>query len=463
MADGSADERRLLAGRIVPKYSLMVKEILLAILDRFDADEDYPFIDTKLDLVTGEDFEAGEESSSSCKGKNVIYTWIQGRGLEAMAGHLEWAQTSLCFSNSTERESVCARITALLKKVSCAMEAIRSANNGRLFFSMTRDGAPVEILDCHKLKQRAPLASDLPTSYSDLFYSKGLLKAAASLGNADLMNAAMEYFERSIEDVEANRFRTDQQTFDPKNQVKHIAGKRMQGPFMISLLGLAEAFLATSDTRWLDTAQRFIRHILDFHVVHNNDMAEDLQCFDFFEAVDEQGKPWKGIDGKIVCDPGHALEFIGLSSKCLLEMIPYPKYCSFIGECNALLPKLFVHVFRLGFNPSVGGIFKSFDLVGRKAMNTDMPWWSLPEAIRAGCNLLTLSPDCDELSEITDIIAACADGFMKNYVNKDVHMMAFQTISEDGRVADIIPATPDADPGYHTSLSIIDAIKHLKR
>ena len=36
--------------------------------------------------------------------------------------------------------------------------------------------------------------------------------------------------------------------------------------------------------------------------------------------------------------------------------------------------------------------------------------------------------------------------------------MAYQTRAADGNPVDAIPATSDADPGYHTGLSLIDVI-----
>jgi hypothetical protein len=40
--------------------------------------------------------------------------------------------------------------------------------------------------------------------------------------------------------------------------------------------------------------------------------------------------------------------------------------------------------------------------------------------------------------------------------------MAYQTRNAKGKVVKVIPATPDADPGYHTGLSLIDAIKIMQ-
>ena len=51
----------------------------------------------------------------------------------------------------------------------------------------------------------------------------------------------------------------------------------------------------------------------------------------------------------------------------------------------------------------------------------------------------------------TDIPAA----FLEKFVNPAAHSMSCQTRGADGRPVDVIPATPDAEPGYHAGLSII--------
>mgnify|MGYP000566082313 CR=1 FL=1 len=120
--------------QLIPGYESMLKKVLLAILDRFERDDDYPFIDTKLDISTGEDF----PPSDNMRGKEIIYTWIQGRGLEAMSGYFEWVKNS-CLFNVQEKEAISGRIVELLSRVSNAMERMRHANGGRLFFCMNRD------------------------------------------------------------------------------------------------------------------------------------------------------------------------------------------------------------------------------------------------------------------------------------------------------------------------------------
>jgi hypothetical protein len=48
---------------------------------------------------------------------------------------------------------------------------------------------------------------------------------------------------------------------------------------------------------------------------------------------------------------------------------------------------------------------------------------------------------------------------MNSFINPEVHLMAWQTRNLAGKPIELIPATPDADPGYHTGLSIIDFIR----
>src|SRR4051812_36572655 len=71
---------------VAADYRRMLLCVLDAILRRFERNRDYPFIDTKLSLITGKDFAADDP----LRGTNVIYGWIQGRGLEALAGHVTW-------------------------------------------------------------------------------------------------------------------------------------------------------------------------------------------------------------------------------------------------------------------------------------------------------------------------------------------------------------------------------------
>ena len=64
-------------------YEAVVLENAAEIVRRYHCTPNYPFIDTKLNLITGEDF----ATDDPIRGHRAIYGWIQGRGLESLAGH----------------------------------------------------------------------------------------------------------------------------------------------------------------------------------------------------------------------------------------------------------------------------------------------------------------------------------------------------------------------------------------
>jgi len=64
---------------------------------------------------------------------------------------------------------------------------------------------------------------------------------------------------------------------------------------------------------------------------------------------------------------------------------------------------------------------------------------------------------------LAKIAVTCSNAFLRYYVRPAVHCMAIQTLDQNGQVAPVIPAVPDADPCYHTGLSIIDALETLEQ
>ena len=73
--------------KLASRFEHMLLAILDELIDRYDRNPDYHFIDTKLDLLTGRDF--GPEDAWYQR-RETIYPWIQGRALEALAGHWRW-------------------------------------------------------------------------------------------------------------------------------------------------------------------------------------------------------------------------------------------------------------------------------------------------------------------------------------------------------------------------------------
>jgi mannose/cellobiose epimerase-like protein (N-acyl-D-glucosamine 2-epimerase family) len=439
--------------KICNDFSTITLEVLDAVIDRCCKDANYPFIDTKINIITGEDIyppAPGEDYNA----KNIIFSWIQGRGMEALAGHAEWLKENA--SDISDCQTRIDKIHYILKRLVAKMEECRARNKGKMFFIMDENGQFLNIGEKGKL---SPAENINPkANFSDLFYSKGLLAAAAFLNDPKLLNEAERYFEDVVNDIRTGNFATDQQSFDPKNQVAFVEGKFLQGPCMICLDGVSMAALYCNRSKWLDIAHEMIEHIFSKHI--NTGQFTDLEKYDFWEAVNITGQPWDD-DGKLLCDPGHTLEFVGLSLKCILQMRDEDsaRTAIFLNKCREHLPPLMKHCFSIGYAAEAKGIIKAFDLRERVAMNTDMPWWSLPETIRAAAEIYEFTND----KEALDILKTCSEAFLNNYINPNVHSMAYQTRNENGEVINVVPATPDADPGYHTGLSLIDAIRILKK
>ena len=411
-----------------------IRQIILSsitlMLERFERDAgDYPFVNTKFDIVSGRDY---GESDEPFRRRDCIYAWIQGRGLESLAKHLVYALEN----GETE---LAERMKAMLVTVATAMEQLRAKNDGRLPFAMRLDGA--------SFFQQAPSQAN----FSDLFYSKGLFAAGRVLHHDGFLQAGRALFIQVLKAIQNREFHTDQQSFDPKNQVAYTPGKFPQGPRMIALGGLADFLEACPDEPlWGDYAEEFIRFILQYHV--NLGAYPQLERFDFIESLDADNRAWQ--DGNtIFSDPGHALEFTGLAGKCLLKLKRQGKKGELLQEAIALLPPLFCHVFDYGFNRRAGGISKGYDLISRTPTNGDMPWWSLPETVRAGLELAALAPvSCQPILLRT---GAAFQAFTQGFLQPNG--FACQTRSSKGDIIHVIPAVSDADPGYHTNLSLMDA------
>lgn len=410
----------------------LIDESLFFMLERFEQNPDDPFIDTKFDIVSGKDFCAED---APFRQRNFIYSWIQGRGLESLAGHAD------DFEQRGDTETA-HRLDRMVLRVLTAMESCRKSNGGRVYFAMNPAGKP-----------HFPIESE-HANFSDLFYSKGLFAAARRLNLPELAEEAATLFRFVIDEIAAGNFHTDQHGFDPKNPVSFVPGKYSQGPMMIALYGLANFGAAHPEQEiWLDRAAEFIRFIFRYHI--NLNPGEELKQFDFIESLDANRRPWRD-NGDILCDPGHALEFVGLASKCLLEMRRQNRHTALLAEAATVLPGVFRHIFDLGFLPA-GGIVKSYNLTQRQAQNSDMPWWSLPETMRAGAELLSLWPElCDGIEQR---VAKAQAAFLDGFIAAGTHGFACQTRDKNGVAVNVIPAVPDADPGYHTNLSLLDYLK----
>lgn len=444
-------------------YQAICYTTIKALVERFEAHirggTDYPFVDSKLDLHSGVDFPADDP----VRGRQTIYGWIQGRGLEALVGHAAWLETH----PQPDWRALAGRLRLMAQAVFAAVRRLRAANGGHLFFFMQPDGTPF-TLGPGATPQTVSLPATAPSNFSDLFGAKGLLAAAYFLGDAAAQDEAEAYVERVTADIWEGRFQSDQQPLDPSNPIAHVPGRFDHGPFMIHL-GTCALGVSAGRAQYIDTGLRLLEHELTHHVNLNGRLAA-FEDGDFWESIDADGAPYREADGHVLCDPGHALEFVGLGLKFGRAVLDCPAVTAAqraqLEAALAPMPVILRQSFAHGFQAGPGGICKAYDLVHRRRLHTDMPWWSLPETIRAAALCWEITADMttgeETRQECLRIWAACHNAFVGHFIRPQVHLMAVQTRTIDGRVSDAIPATADADPGYHTGLSLLDVLEVVK-
>ena len=435
-------------GGLLDDYTTILKSPVQVILDRYQKNPGYGWIDTKFDLITGEDF----PPTDTVYGVDTVYSWIQGRAVEALSGHAQWLKGL----NSLENDALINGLEKTLREILHKINEIRGQNYGHMFFFMSTDGKPF-VLEGNK-REQVEFNSDTKFNYSDSFVSKGLYATAKYLNEEEIARQARQYCNQIDEAVFNDDFVSDQQQLDPKNPVKQVPGRKWLGPYLIQIGAAALQAHCDGDSRSIEIGLNLIEHILEKHVNINNRWP-NLKEFDVTEYIDQSGRPYLN-EGIILSDPGHSLEFIGLALKFTTAAKTAgaitDDYSNRIKNIESVMPHILIQGFKNGFQPQGGGICKHFDLISREALNTDMPWWSLPETMRAAISCWTIAESESIRKQCLEIFSACHNAFVTNYLLPERHFMAIQNRSIDGEIIRAIPATPDADPGYHTGLSLID-------
>ena len=432
---------------VASDYEAICLSTMQVIVERYESTAGYPFIDTKLNLITGEDF----DDDDPVRGKGAIYGWIQGRGLEAIAGHARWLR------GKDEHAGLVVRMETMLREIHDNLSQVRESNDGHICFFMTPEGVPF-TLDSQSLPVPFPVETVHPYGFGDLFASKGLLAAADYLEDDDARTAAIDYVNLVEASMWEGAFTTDQIALDPINRVQYKEGAHAHAHLMIQIgadILLVEGGVEGAIERGL----RIIEHELTTYVNLDGRIAA-LHEGDLWENVDDAGQPYLEEDGTIFSDPGHSLEFVGLAAKFVAtveQASKSPDQTRRLAAARRRLPSVLERNFDNGYFPGPRGISKGFDLVSRTHVNTDMPWWNLPETIRAAAYCLGQTEDQTKKAMCLRVFRD-AHNALQHYVRPDLYLMAYQTRDASGQPVDLIPATADADPGYHTGLCLIDTI-----
>ncbi|MBT3376596.1 MAG: hypothetical protein HN742_01650 [Lentisphaerae bacterium] len=434
------------------------REVVLSnlsfLVDRWVAKRRPPVVDTKINLITGAEF-AMDTARGTVLGPDIVYGWIQGRALEALAGHLMWLRTASCrelpgapaLREATER---------FLRSLALSLEAFRAKNDGSLHFMVSvEDGSPLRVSEDGAI---IPLGNGRGTlGFTEIFYTKGLFAAGVALGDPVLSEEGKAGFRTTLGTILGGGFASDQQPMDPANPVRHVPGRITHGPLMISIGGAALLLEHTREHEWWNRGLDLVDRIVRRHVSRGR--FTEFGEHDFIEFVRTDGTPY-GSEGSVLCDPGHALEFVGLTCRLLWIGRGTPGLAQPVADAEKrLLPMLagvFERAFSLGFDPEGEGIRKLVDLQTGQPVHSDMPWWSLPETMRAAALLTRLRRD--EAGTYSRALALCWAA-LQRYLNPELGLMPIQTRDASGTPVNRIPACPDADPCYHTGLSLIDVLR----
>ncbi|MBF9036691.1 hypothetical protein HKCCE2091_20845 [Rhodobacterales bacterium HKCCE2091] len=368
------------------------------------------FLNTKCNSITLRDY--GPEDG--IRSPEHVYGWMAGRGLESLATH------GAFFAGRDA--ALATRADAAARETSASLADLR-AGDGHVYFSYDAGFAPVYSPD-----QAVMLPQARPEgifTYSDAFAAKGLVAAAAGFGR-DSLPGHLDYLMQVIEAVATGRFQMTERT---ELSEENLAAEPADfGPFMI-LLGAAELLQRFGRADLAESyAPRFIDHVLSRHY----DPASDLL---------------RTVEGGDGCNAGHGIEFVGFALAALpVDADP--------GLVSTLQDILVASVHAAYIDP---GICLEVSVSTGQVRNDYCPWWSLPETIRSAA----LAWERTRSDEVLAVWRLAHEAFFTRYWRQEARI-AYQTLTPEGPV-DYIPATPDLDPGYHSGLSLLAAIRVAER
>ncbi|MCG3178037.1 MAG: hypothetical protein BIFFINMI_00360 [Phycisphaerae bacterium] len=409
-------------------HSASIEPGVRLLVARRRARPDWPLIDTKFNPNTGE--ERGEAAYG------VVYGWFLGRGIEALAGHLP-VLDRLAGLKPDERRRAREDFGEMSANTVEAIAAAREVNGGRIPFRMNRDFAAIGPHG-EMLKLALALRSD-----TDLFCGKGLIAAGGQVNVSRGLTLLLE----CAKELEANRF-VSEPSAEPDGRIE-------QGSRMLMHGAAGTLFGVTKDAalrrRMLGICAAFLNFTLDHHY--------DSASADFSEWFDAS----TGDRGPHL-DPGHANELagLGLGAVACMEAFDVAGYAATIERGRRELPRLLARSTALGWNARYEGLHKAVDPFTGRVINEDMPWWNLPETMRAIVRALAVCGDEAVRATLLGQFARCHNAYFAHYLNRGLMLFPFQTRSGGtGRVVDRVPAVPEGDPLYHSNLSFLEMLEEI--
>ncbi len=398
------------------------------------------WIDMKFDPADGRE----RDAFLSFYRKDRVYGWIQGRALESFAAHLCWAE-GLSGHRVFDQGLARAAAERLYRKImeTCFLPgvAVPSAS-----FVMDPSGAPLG-------RGFGPGA----TTLTQLFVLRGILAYASYAGYPEDAARAAAALRTVIDAALRGECLDDQMKFDGFGGESYDQERRGYEGQMISI-GACELLLAQSGSPE-DAARglRCVSEVLDRFLLR----GKDGQPF-IIDALDGRGGPLRE-GGRLRVNPGHAIEFVGLALQFMRRAARMgfdlsggsPGRAAEIAEIKANLKAVALGCDRAGRAPH-GGIVRSIDAETLEVLNGTCPWWSSFEAARTFGELYAGACDDAFRERCLEGIGSYLSCIAEVYLAPSSIGIPVQTVSFEGKVVPIIPATPDIDAGYHTGIPLLD-------
>lgn len=397
------------------------------ILHRHSLPMEWPYIDTKFNPNTGRDLPA--------ESRQVIYPWFLGRGTEALVLHLE-ALDSLELS-AEEKSRARELFPRLAANMSGAILEITSRHGGRCPFLVDRSFARVS---------GSPVPNPDWTGAGDLFCAKGLLLSA----DPGLQQAGAKMLERLVERVGQGLFGLEGSRLPAQGLSQSMRMLFLAVPRLVALRGGLDAVRESL----FGHACEFLEFVLGRHW--------DPAAGRFSEYIDP-----KTFERGDFLDPGHCTEFVGLGLSAVRAMErDGTGMCearrALFSRAKSEMPAILLSAVKAGFNGRHGGICKAVNSRTGEVIDSEMPWWNLPETMRAAL-FAALAADCpDARAACLDAFAKCHNAYFGRYLNRNLMLFPYQTRSgETGEVLDSPPSIPEGDPLYHSNLCFLDMLQSL--
>jgi hypothetical protein len=395
------------------------------IVRRSDVRPEYPYVDTKFNPNTGKEFP--EEKYG------ILYTWVLGRGNEALVPHLP-VLDSLDGLTDAEKHKARSAFRKMIGNMTSAIVEMMDRNDGGCPFITDTSFRPTDA-DGNRVEAAANART-----FGHIFCAKGIIAE----GSDGMVARGYEMMKELVRFARENRIGGDRGPLDTE-KISH--GGRM---IMLGTLGLMARKGTEPGMRQqaLDAAKEFIEYILDHHY--------DPETAVFSEFTDPTAT--QKLD---LLDPGHANELVGLGLLCLELMGPDSPIAE---RCATELPRLLVKSTELGWNKEYDGMHKLVNTKTGEVLDDDLPWWNLPETMRAGIRAYEAARDEKVRKQCLETVRICHNAYFSKYLNPGLMLFPYQTRSgATGEVIDKPPAIPEGDPLYHVNLTLLDYLNVLER